>query len=104
MKSKMDHRSPSRFSTGVPVSAKREPAFSILALRVCLALGFLMACASSKTASRQDVSVSQGIPQKGPLAGITYAHVPGGPRGFFFVALFGISHRRPTKTPRRGGE
>ena len=48
MKSKIDHRSPRWFSTGVPVSAMRAVAFSALAARVCLASGFLIACASSR--------------------------------------------------------
>ena len=40
-KSKMDHKSPSRFSTGVPVSASRAPAFSFLTARVCLRIRIL---------------------------------------------------------------
>ena len=60
MKSKIDHRSPSRFSIGVPVSAMRASAFSCLTDLVCLAAGFLMACASSRTASRHDVVWSHG--------------------------------------------
>ena len=54
MKSKIDHRSPRWFSTGVPVSAMRACAFSALAALVCLAFGFLIACASSRMTSRQD--------------------------------------------------
>ena len=50
MKSKIDHRSPRWFSTGVPVSAMRAVAFSALAARVCFAFGFLIACASSRIA------------------------------------------------------
>ena len=60
MKSKMDHRSPSRFSTGVPVSANLTWAFNFLAARVCLASGFLMAWASSSATKRHKVSVNQG--------------------------------------------
>ena len=52
MKSKIDHRSPRRFSTGVPVSAMRAGAFSALTARVCLAPGFLIACASSRMTKR----------------------------------------------------
>ena len=48
MKSKIDQRSPSRFSIGVPVSAMRARASSFLTARVCLASGFLIACASSR--------------------------------------------------------
>ena len=50
MKSKIDHRSPRWFSTGVPVSAMRAVAFSAFAARVCFAFGFLIACASSRIA------------------------------------------------------
>ena len=52
MKSKIDQRSPSRFSIGVPVSAMRASARSCLTVLVCLAPGFLIACASSSIASR----------------------------------------------------
>ena len=52
MKSKIDHRSPSRFSIGVPVSAIAASACSCFTGRVCLAPGFLIACASSRTARR----------------------------------------------------
>ena len=41
MKSKIDQRSPSRFSIGVPVSAMRASARSCLTARVCLAAGIL---------------------------------------------------------------
>ena len=50
MKSKIDHRSPRWFSTGVPVSAMRAVAFSAFTARVCFAFGFLIACASSRIA------------------------------------------------------
>ena len=60
MKSKIDHRSPSWFSTGVPVRAMRARAFSALAALVCLALGFLIACASSTITRLQSVSASTG--------------------------------------------
>src|SRR5436309_14701021 len=60
-KSKIDHRSPSRFSTGVPVSATLAPAFSIFTARVCFALGFLIACASSITTSLHPTFANQGI-------------------------------------------
>ena len=52
-KSKSDQRSPSRFSTGVPVSASFQPAGIALTARVCFAAGFLIACASSSTTLRQ---------------------------------------------------
>ena len=51
-KSKIDHRSPRRFSTGVPVRARRHLESSVLIALVCLAPGFLMACASSRTTFR----------------------------------------------------
>ena len=51
-KSKIDHRSPSRFSTGVPVRARRHFDCSALTARVCLAPGFLMAWASSRITVR----------------------------------------------------
>ncbi len=50
-KSKSDHKSPRRFSMGVPVNARRARARSFLTARVCLAPGFLIACASSSTTS-----------------------------------------------------
>ena len=62
----MDQRSPSRFSTGVPVSANRACAFSFLAVRVCLASGFLMACASSSTTRRQAASAIHGMRSSEP--------------------------------------
>ena len=58
-KSKMLHRSPSRFSIGVPVRARREPAFTVFAALVCRVPGFLIACASSRIASRQVVAWTQ---------------------------------------------
>ena len=66
MKSKIDQRSPSRFSIGVPVSAMRASALSCLTALVCLAAGFLMACASSSTTSRQAVAASQGTRAREP--------------------------------------
>ena len=57
------------FSTGVPVSAMRLSASSALTARVCLASGFLIACASSTTASRQRVSADPVEPQQGGVAG-----------------------------------
>ena len=53
MKSKIDHRSPRWFSTGVPVSAIRDRASSAFTALVCLAFGFLIACASSRMAKCQ---------------------------------------------------
>ncbi len=66
MKSKIDQRSPSRFSTGVPVSAMRACASSCLAARVCRAPGFLIACASSSMASRHGISISAGTRSSEP--------------------------------------
>ncbi len=66
MKSKIDHRSPSRFSIGVPVSAMRARAWSFFAARVCLASGFLIAWASSSTARCHDVVASQGMRSSEP--------------------------------------
>ena len=56
----MDHKSPSRFSIGVPVSANLDFALSFLAARVCFASGFLMACASSSTTSCHEASAIHG--------------------------------------------
>ena len=69
MKSKIDHRSPRLFSTGVPVSAIRACAFSALAARVCLAAGFLIACASSRIAQRQRDLRQSRHPQQRAVAG-----------------------------------
>ena len=70
MKSKIDQRSPSRFSTGVPVSAMRARASSCLAARVCLAPGFLIACASSRTARSPGRSArSAGMRSERSVAG-----------------------------------
>ena len=66
MKSKIDQRSPSRFSMGVPVRAMRVSALSALTAFVCLAAGFLMACASSRMTSRQGVEASQGTRAREP--------------------------------------
>ena len=66
MKSKIDHRSLSRFSMGVPVRAMRVSARSCLTVLVCLAAGFLMACASSSTTSRHGVVPSQGARARKP--------------------------------------
>ena len=66
MKSKIDQRSPSRFSTGVPVRAMRASARSCLTALVCLAAGFLMAWASSSTASRQGTLASHGVRARKP--------------------------------------
>src|ERR1700739_921850 len=71
IKSKIDHRSPSRFSMGVPVSAMRISALSLLTDFVCLAAGFLMACASSSTTNRHDVVSSQGVRVRKPQLVIT---------------------------------
>ncbi len=67
--SKIDHRSPRRFSTGVPVSAMRARADSALAARVCRAAGFLIACASSKIASRQAIGTEHRDAQQAAVAG-----------------------------------
>ncbi len=48
-KLKIDQRSNSRFSTGVPVRARRCLAWSLRIALVCAALGFLIFCASSIT-------------------------------------------------------
>ena len=69
MKSKIDQRSPSRFSMGVPVSAMRASARSCLTGLVCLAPGFLMACASSSTTSRHGVLRQPGRPRQEAVAG-----------------------------------
>ena len=55
MKSNSDHRSVSRFSMGVPVSAMRERALRRLMALVCLVSGFLMACASSRITRRHAI-------------------------------------------------
>ena len=65
-KSKMDQRSPSRFSTGVPLSAMRARASICLAARVCLAPGVLIACASSRMARRHGVASSAGTRSSDP--------------------------------------
>ena len=59
-KSKIDHRSERRFSTGVPVRAMRARPQSFFAARVCRAPGFLIACASSRTTRSNGVVASQG--------------------------------------------
>ena len=52
----IDQRSPTWFSTGVPVSAIRHPAGSDRAACACLVCGFLMFCASSRiTPAQADV-------------------------------------------------
>src|SRR5271157_192431 len=66
IKSKMDHKSPRRFSIGVPVSANLDRALSLLAILVCLAFGFLIACASSRTTRCHAVSASQGMRRSEP--------------------------------------
>ena len=66
MKSKIDHRSPRWFSTGVPVSAMRDVAFSAFTARVCLALGFLIACASSRIAWRHSMMPNAGMRSSEP--------------------------------------
>ena len=53
--SEIDHRSASRFSTGVPVTAIRVPAGSDRIAVACLVAAFLMACASSTTTRRQRI-------------------------------------------------
>ena len=80
MKSKMDHRSPSRFSTGVPVSANLACALSFLAARVCLASGFLMACASSSTTSRHGVFGNPRHAEQRAVAGDHQIHDPAAAR------------------------
>ena len=64
----IDHRSPTWFSTGVPVRAMRQPAFSERAAWACLVSGFLMFWASSSTTPAQStcsnssqVAVQQGV-------------------------------------------
>ncbi len=52
--------------TGVPLRAMRACALRALAARVCLAPGVLMACASSRMASRHDVVRSAGTRSKAP--------------------------------------
>jgi hypothetical protein len=64
MKSKIDQRSPSRFSTGVPVSAMRARASSCLTALVCLAPGFLIACASSRRRGRHGMAPARGARQR----------------------------------------
>jgi hypothetical protein len=59
-KSKIDHRSPSRFSTGVPVSATRARASRAFAARACRVPGFLIACASSRIARPHRVAPRLG--------------------------------------------
>jgi hypothetical protein len=49
----IDHSSDSWFSTGVPVSAIREPAVSALTAFACWLRWFLIACASSQTTRDQ---------------------------------------------------
>ena len=56
-KSIIDQSSERRFSTGVPVSATRNSATSLLTLCVCLAEGFLMSCASSSTSVFHDTRI-----------------------------------------------
>ncbi len=51
---------------GVPVSAIRARASSALAARACLAAGFLIACASSRTARCHEVRASQGTRRREP--------------------------------------
>ncbi len=53
MNSMIDHRSDSRFSTGVPVSAIRVAAGRARTARACLVAWFLMFCASSQTTRAQ---------------------------------------------------
>ena len=52
-KAVMDQRSPTLFSTGVPVRAMRNPAESERAALDCLVSGFLIFCASSSTMPAQ---------------------------------------------------
>ena len=66
MKSKIDHRSPIWFSTGVPVKAMRALARRALVAWVCLAFGFLMACASSRTTKCQYTSDKTGSRRRVP--------------------------------------
>ena len=53
MKSRIDHSSDSRFSTGVPVSAILAAAGSARTARADLVAWFLMFCASSQTTRAQ---------------------------------------------------
>src|SRR5437763_1926763 len=59
-KSNNDHKSNNRFSIGVPVKTKRTRLVSNLMARVCLAIGFLIAWASSNINMSHDVSLNQG--------------------------------------------
>ena len=54
----IDQRSPTWFSTGVPVSAILESALSDLAAWACFVCGFLMFWASSR------ITLDQGTPWK----------------------------------------
>jgi hypothetical protein len=56
--SMIDHSSPSRFSTGVPVSAIREAAGRLRTARACRVPAFLMFCASSQTTRCQPTAAS----------------------------------------------
>ena len=61
--SSSDHRSDSRFSTGVPVSASREPAGMARTDCACRVPAFLMFCASSQMtlAHRTWLSASRSL-------------------------------------------
>ncbi len=93
MKSKIDQRSPRRFSIGVPVRAMRASALSCLTALVCLAPGFLIACASSSMTSRHGASPSHGARSQRAVAGddeIDAGEVVGGRR----TSSFSRRHRR----------
>ena len=64
MNSMIDHRSVSRFSTGVPVSAIRDPAGIARTARACRVAAFLMFCASSQT-TRPQPHLGQRVPVPG---------------------------------------
>src|SRR6185312_5825788 len=66
MKSNSDHKSPSRFSTGVPVSEILASGLRLLTALVCLAAGFLIAWASSRMARRHGTSASQVARNRDP--------------------------------------
>jgi len=61
----MDHNSSKRFSTGVPVSATRNPADSSQASRLCFAPGFFMFCASSRMTHSK--GYNDGTPDYGAM-------------------------------------
>jgi len=71
MKSNSDQRSPARFSTGVPVNARRAVAFRRLTARAWRVSAFLIACASSRIASRHAMRSSHAVRAAMPYVVIT---------------------------------